>query len=647
MGADFGGGGATSNIMALSSCTKVFLGVGALSLPAAAKLGGIVSFMIFLLFCSYVAAYCIFRLVQCSEVIQHAEAKRNMYRRVIKERKQSGELSEDSFNEKDVQLFDEYPELCLGDVDINEADRFGLLLPTFKEIGACAYGPIGGLVVDVSILITQLGGCVAYTIFISQSMNEVFPSISRSMWLAIMFLPMVLISFVRDISKLAPAATAGNVVYIYTLFVLFYTGFTQYCCAPVSEVNLSDYTEYATIFGTLAFALEGIALILPIKSRMQHPSSFPVVMTSAMSIVFAVYFFVGVFGYLFFGAGTRSPVISNLPPGALSDSVKVALCICLYFSFGMQTIPNSEFWDFFCDAYVFRLNFYRLRKAWNAEHKHDDEPGYYDTHERTPIPPTPAPTDLAELELQKREHDAEEANGAAAPQQEKEISDDELVPQHLRGIRTFVQYFHRTGYVVLCCGVAWVFPQFHLIVALFGSLSNALLAYILPALFYLKICGYLELDGRYWYPFDRRGRPNPYPVIGGENLAPKNNNNNNNDGGERNLLLSSNPPDSAAMGASSPGQYGSHYENDELSTRDLSLQTLKTGDVTKDFANNDSADTSGMNNPMRNPIKMEASAFRIFGMYTFPYIVAVVGTIASAIGVTMAVKDLIAEFGTG
>lgn len=41
--------------------------------------------------------------------------------------------------------------------------------------------------------------------------------------------------------------------------------------------------------------------------------------------------------------------------------------------------------------------------------------------------------------------------------------------------------------VLCCCSVAWIFPNFSLIVSLIGALSNSALAFVLPTLFYVQL----------------------------------------------------------------------------------------------------------------------------------------------------------------
>lgn len=602
MGADFGGdAGGASNLMIFQGLLKPFIGVGCLSLPGVTKDGGIVYFSLLLVILTYVASWCIFKLVECSELIMKAETLRNMFQRKLNERYANVATSDkaDKSNVSDlsiltasqtaapqVQLFEQVP--GYSEADITEEDKRHVTLPTFTEIGTVAYGYWGGVLTDASIIITQIGGCTAYVIFISGSMHEV-TGLHRMIWVAIMWLPFVLLSFIRNMANLAKIASLGNFVYIYTLGVIFYQGFKSHCCVPAKELNLGEYTKLPAVFGSLSFALEGIALVLPIKQRMATPQSFTWVMTAAMTVIFFIYFSVAVFGYLFYGEHTLSPVIGNLEPGPLADSVKIALCISLYITFGLQCFPVSHFFDQLVDNRWYKLNFAELREHALA------------------LPPEDAPILSPRCDDEIDPQTVDLSLATTHPQTHIHLSEEQLVPDNIRFSRYMMQNLHRLLYVSLCCGIAILFPQFDLIISLFGSFSNALLAYIFPALFWVKICSPYIFTGKLWFPFTRSGEKLPHEDA---------------DNGSDVSSFASSDGDISGSLSESNSKKGSIQsvasETDPLFNTKRASPTLST--------------------------KQTSSTTRFF-MLVFPYTVAVLGSIASAIGVTMAVKNLIHEFG--
>ena len=170
-------------------------------------------------------------------------------------------------------------------------------------------------------------------------------------------------------------------------------------------------------------------------------------------------------------------------------------------------------------------------------------------------------------------------------------------------------------FVTFCCAIALVFPQFHLIVALFGSFSNALLAYILPALFWVRICTPDLFYGVLWYPFDRdTTRARPFDETGGIQ-------------NELNLQYGTSDESPTATSSSSPRDTSKSSESQPL------MLTINTKSD-KSVAVGDSGE----------PFEKATGCVK-FSWLLFPYTVALVGSLASVVGVVMAIKDLIDEFG--
>jgi len=70
------------------------------------------------------------------------------------------------------------------------------------------------------------------------------------------------------------------------------------------------------ITGTVIFAFEGIAVVLPIENQMNEPYHFISsngVLNTACLLVLAVYCTMGLYGYLAFGERTLDTITLNLP----------------------------------------------------------------------------------------------------------------------------------------------------------------------------------------------------------------------------------------------------------------------------------------------------------------------------------------------
>jgi amino acid permease len=585
MGADMGGASGASTPMAIQSLIRIFVGVGILSLSYQVKNAGIGAYTGLLIILSYIALWCILRLSEACDLIMKAEGRRAMLRRKFTEERHAMGASPTVMELENIELF--APMGKYTDDDVTDADKQSVSLPTLTEVGIVAYGYWGGVITDASIIITQIGACVAYTIFISGTMSGV-TGLNEKIWIAILWIPLILLSMIRDMAKLAIFSSLANVVYIYTLSVIFYQGYTNRCCIEIKDAVIFDYTYIPMVFGSLSFALEGIALVLPIRNRMKYPSSFTAAMSVALVVVSLLYFGVANVGYLFYGVDTEAPLTKNLIPGTLTNTVKYSLSMTIFITFAMAVFPVSFFNDTIFDEKWFKLNFQQLRVEHEAREAEESL--------------------MNKKESDNGDNDGSEGNNG---DKKKTISNEELVPQDIRLSRNIIQIAHRIAFVSLCCLIALVLPDFHLVVALFGAFSNALLAYILPALFWIRICTPEIFNGVIWYPYDRNGKPNrPYEGSIEEET-------------DINYLTSQDGFDADNKG--NQIQRKSNHNEKINETAPLVLNTAVVSD---------------------GPRKQRTNAgccTRI--SYTlFPYTVAVVGSLASVVSIISAVKELIESF---
>ena len=402
MGADMGGASGASTPMAIQSLIRIFVGVGVLSLAYQVKSAGIIAYSAMLVILAYIALWCILRLSEACDLIMLAEARRNMLRRKYSEKRRAMGSSPTVDELNQIELFEDMGQYT--DADIDEADRKAVPLPTMTEVGIIAYGYWGGVITDASVIVTQIGACTAYVIFISGTMSDV-TGLDRKIWIGILWLPLVLLSFIRDMAKLAIFSTLANFVYIYTLSVIFYQGYTQKCCIELDDAVMFDYKFLPIVFGSLSFALEGIALVLPIRSRMKNPGSFKFAMTIALLVIAFLYFSVANVGYLFYGEATDAPLIKNLTPGTLTKTVQLSLAITIFITFAMAVYPGmfsttllfpvppilpfpctfKSHRNHFCSRSHPRHNINSLPNPFLYNTHHHTHPSPPPTHHQTPI----------------------------------------------------------------------------------------------------------------------------------------------------------------------------------------------------------------------------------------------------------------------
>lgn len=107
----------------------------------------------------------------------------------------------------------------------------------------------------------------------------------------------------------------ANIVYIVAISIVFGYIFTH--LNPTYTVPaVGDWRDLPLFFGTVMFAFEGIAVVLPIENQMDVPQHFISsngVLNTACLLVLAVYSAMGFYGYLAFGDTVMDTVTLNLP----------------------------------------------------------------------------------------------------------------------------------------------------------------------------------------------------------------------------------------------------------------------------------------------------------------------------------------------
>jgi len=288
------------------------------------------------------------------------------------------------------------------------------------------------------------------------------------------------------------------------------------------------------VFGTASFALEGIALVLPVKQSMKNKALFSPMLNAVMILVTMCYMSFAIIGYLFYGKKTFSIITKNLDAGPLATAVRILLSTSLFFTYVIQMFPVSELLDS-----VFNVDDSTLpplpididADKTSPAHQQEHSPPHSDSHLRSvdpasaaykePTPPAspalvPANSVAASgqgaglgfaLGPSSLPADSARANGNGVHGPPGSVVSVSVLPRSgseaertkLIGIlglsakqiwlrRVLVQCAIRTVLVAITVIIGIVFINFGLIVSLVGSLSNALLAFILPAAFYLRLC---------------------------------------------------------------------------------------------------------------------------------------------------------------
>ena len=192
---------------------------------------------------------------------------------------------------------------------------------SYGDLGREIVGPKMRTIILGSITLSQLGFVCAGLVFVADNWFSFFQAVSSEghvpnikVLIAIQAALIVPLSFIRNISKLGPAALLADVfiligvVYIYQYDISFLASNGIH-----KSVELFNPRGYTLTLGASIFTFEGIGLILPIQQSMKKPHQFEPLLGVVMLLITIVFTSVGALCYATFGSETQIEVINNFP----------------------------------------------------------------------------------------------------------------------------------------------------------------------------------------------------------------------------------------------------------------------------------------------------------------------------------------------
>nr|XP_019939726.1 PREDICTED: proton-coupled amino acid transporter 1-like [Paralichthys olivaceus] len=221
----------------------------------------------------------------------------------------------------------------------------------------------GKRTVNLFLIITQLGFCCVYFVFLSDNVKQVVeaanattfncymnytnqtqvlvPSFDSRLYM-LCFLPaFVLLVFTPNLKFLAPLSLVANLVMTASLVLIYFYSITN-ITDPTNLPKVGRAKDYPLFFGTAIFAFEGIGVVLPLENKMQRPQSFTVVLYLGMGIVTFLYISLGTIGYLCFGEHIVGSITLNLPNCWTYQAVKLLYCFGIFITFALQFYVPAE-----------------------------------------------------------------------------------------------------------------------------------------------------------------------------------------------------------------------------------------------------------------------------------------------------------------
>uniref|UniRef100_K7GB53 Solute carrier family 36 member 1 n=1 Tax=Pelodiscus sinensis TaxID=13735 RepID=K7GB53_PELSI len=316
----FGESYGTTWFQTLIHLVKGNIGTGLLGLPLAVKNAGIVLGPLSLLVMGIAAVHCMSLLVKCAHHFCHK------YQRPF--------------------------------VDYGDAVMYGLEATPSTWLRSHAIW--GRYVVGFFLILTQLGFCCVYFVFLADNLKQVIsaansttndcysnktielaPAMDSRLFILSLLPFLVLLVYIQNLKFLSIFSMVANLVMLCSLVMInwyIFTGIPDPSHLPL----VAGWKTYPLFFGTAIFAFEGIGVVLPLENKMKNPRQFPTILYVGMALVTVLYISLGVLGYLRFGADIQASITLNLPNCWLYQSVKLLYSIGIFFTFALQFYVPAE-----------------------------------------------------------------------------------------------------------------------------------------------------------------------------------------------------------------------------------------------------------------------------------------------------------------
>lgn len=204
--------------------------------------------------------------------------------------------------------------------------------------------------VNTFVVANQMGACIAYIIFIASNVQAIVEwywtgRLGLRVYMVLVTIPIIMLSWVRDLKYLAPFSTLAMSVTLGSFTVILYYVFRQ---IPGIEdrVAFGNITDFPLFFGTAMFSLEAMGVMIPLKNEMQNPKDFGGrfgVLNRAMVPIVVLFICVGLFGYLQYGDAVNASVTLNLPEVEIpAQCVRLMIALAIFVSHGLMNYVNFD-----------------------------------------------------------------------------------------------------------------------------------------------------------------------------------------------------------------------------------------------------------------------------------------------------------------
>lgn len=215
---------------------------------------------------------------------------------------------------------------------------------SYSDVAFASFGVLGRPLVEFSIVLSQIGFCCAYLIFITENLTWRW---SKRTWLTFLLPLELALTMIPDLKSLQYTSLFAQASNCLAFLVVFYFDFEHIHLASNENRREFSISEFPFFFSIAIYCFEGAGMILSLEQSMPDHirSNFKRLFVTTLIVVTSLYVIFGVSGYLSFGPDTKEIITLNLKPEGGIDFaivVKMCLCISLFFTYPVMMFPVTN-----------------------------------------------------------------------------------------------------------------------------------------------------------------------------------------------------------------------------------------------------------------------------------------------------------------
>lgn len=231
-----------------------------------------------------------------------------------------------------------YAMLCLPQVQkLLQKRHPGETVQSYGDLGRMVLGKNGEKLIFVCLGISQAGFATAYIIFISANLRSIYGWSRLAICAGCVPGLVGLVQF-RELSSLSPFSMLANTANFCALSAVLFQDYQHYT-PHNDQIHKADSRGILHVIAITIYSMEGVGLILSLKSSCKKPQDFSFLLISTLTVISVFMVVFGSAGYWAFGDATEAPVTLNMASHWSATFVKCALCLGLYLTFPIMMFP--------------------------------------------------------------------------------------------------------------------------------------------------------------------------------------------------------------------------------------------------------------------------------------------------------------------